>query len=123
MKTDASMQITGVLGVRYFEWQAVAAARILAGRVQLPDRSVMDQWEETRLAERGDGTRFWTLHPDIESHFEELRAFAGEPAPGTTGRVLPKYEKEWEDVWWRLIKNRQEWWVKIAEEARKPESS
>ncbi|GAM40417.1 hypothetical protein TCE0_039r12756 [Talaromyces pinophilus] len=115
--------ITGVLGVRYFEWQAVAAARVLAGRVQLSDHSVMDQWEKTRLAERGDGMRFWTLHPDIENHFEELRAFAGEPAPGSTGRVLPKYEKEWEDVWWRLIKNRQEWWAKIAEEAKEPESS
>lgn len=58
MKTDASIQITGVLGVRYFEWQAVAVARVLAGRVQLPDYSVMDHWEETRLAERGDGSRF-----------------------------------------------------------------
>ncbi|PYI19607.1 putative dimethylaniline monooxygenase [Aspergillus violaceofuscus CBS 115571] len=104
--------VTGGFGIRIFEWQAVAAARVLAGRASLPSREEMEKWEEDRLAERGDGGPFWTLMPDFETHFEQLRELAGEPEPGTTGRVLPKYESAWADVFWDFINTRIEWWKK-----------
>ncbi|EED23467.1 dimethylaniline monooxygenase, putative [Talaromyces stipitatus ATCC 10500] len=109
--------IAGVFGIRFFEWQAVFIARVLAGRAKLPDRKEMYEWEQTRLAERGDGPPYWTLYPDYTAYFEELRKLAGEPAPGTTGRVLPKYESAWDDTFVRLIKRRQEWWKRAAEQA------
>jgi hypothetical protein len=77
----------------------------------------MQHWEQARLARRGEGAPFWTLIPEFEEYFEELRALAGEPAPGTTGRVLPKYEESWGEVFWQLIKRRQEWWKRAADEA------
>ncbi|KAL5343252.1 putative dimethylaniline monooxygenase [Aspergillus crustosus] len=114
--------VTGGFGIRIFEWQAVAAARILAGHASLPSREDMEEWERNRLAERGEGGPFWTLMPDFERYFEEYRALAGEPAPGTTGRVLPRYEPAWGDVFWDFIKTRKEWWERDArrdEEARR----
>lgn len=77
----------------------------------------MEKWEQARLARRGEGAPFWTLIPEFGEYFEELRALAAEPAAGTTGRVLPKYEEAWGEAFWGLIKRRQEWWKKVAEEA------
>jgi hypothetical protein len=77
----------------------------------------MEKWEQDRLEERGEGGPFWTLMPDFECHFEQLRELAGEPAPGTTGRVLPKYESAWGDVFWDFIKMRIEWWKKDQSKA------
>ncbi|KAL2844794.1 putative dimethylaniline monooxygenase [Aspergillus pseudoustus] len=102
--------VTGGFGIRIFEWQAVAAARVLAGRASLPSREEMHNWEQERLAERGEGGPFWTLMPDFETYFEQLRELAGEPEPGTTGRVLPKYESAWGDVFWDFINMRIQWW-------------
>ncbi|KAL3462019.1 putative dimethylaniline monooxygenase [Aspergillus heterothallicus] len=104
--------VTGGFGIRIFEWQAVAAARVLAGRAPLPSREDMQEWEQERLAERGEGGPFWTLMPDFETYFEQYRDLAGEPEPGTAGRVLPKYEAAWGDVFWDFIKMRIAWWKK-----------
>ncbi|KAL4887241.1 putative dimethylaniline monooxygenase [Aspergillus karnatakaensis] len=109
--------VTGGFGIRIFEWQAVAAARILAGHASLPSREEMEKWEEDRLAERGEGGPFWTLMPDFERYFEEYRALAGEPAPRTTGRLLPKYEPAWGDVFWEFIERRKIWWERDVAEA------
>lgn len=103
--------------MRAFEWQAVAAARVLAGRSTLPSRQEMEKWEQDRVAKVGDGPAFWALSPDFEHHFEAMRAIAGDPAPGTTGRVLPKYEAGWGDVFWHFVNQRAEWWEKEAAEA------
>ncbi|KAF6819178.1 hypothetical protein CPLU01_13121 [Colletotrichum plurivorum] len=109
---------TGGFGLRIFEWQAAAAARVFAGRGKLPSRKDMEIWEERRVAEKGDSPAFWTLLPDFEVHFEALRAIAGDPAPGTTGRVLPVYDPAWADKFWALIKFRKKWWEREAREAR-----
>lgn len=77
----------------------------------------MEKWEQARLARRGEGAPFWTLIPEFEEYFEEIRALAGEPAAGTTGRVLPKYEEAWGQAFWGLIRRRKEWWNRAAEEA------
>ncbi|KAH8881781.1 FAD/NAD(P)-binding domain-containing protein [Thozetella sp. PMI_491] len=110
--------VTGGFGIRIFEWQAVAAARVLAGRSKLPSRREMEQWEADRVVEKGDTAAFWALLPDFEKHFEALRNIAGEPAPGSTGRVLPKYDPSWEESFWKLIKYRVDWWTRQATAAQ-----
>ncbi|KAM5354966.1 hypothetical protein ACJ41O_001612 [Fusarium nematophilum] len=109
--------VTGGFGLRIFEWQAVAVARYLSGRATLPSRKEMEDWEQRRVSEKGDGTPFWVLLPDFENHFEALRAIAGDPAPGSTGRVLPKYDEKWGETFWQLINDRIAWWKQEAARA------
>ena len=77
----------------------------------------MEEWERRRVEEKGDGAQFWALMPDFEHHFEAYRALAGDPAPGTTGRVLPRYEPDWGETFWELIDARVTWWKDEAARA------
>lgn len=110
-------QVTGGFTFRVFEWQAVAVARVLAGRSELPSRRDMEKWEQERRAKRGDGVPFFTLSPDFEEHFEGLRGIAGPPASGTTGRVLPKFDSKWLEAFSQVINARVEWWKKESKKA------
>lgn len=69
----------------------------------------MEKWEGNRLAKRGDGVPFFTLSPDFEEYFEALRAIAGAPAPGSTGRVLPKFDPKWLEAFTDVINARVDW--------------
>ncbi|KAH8669143.1 hypothetical protein BX600DRAFT_497083 [Xylariales sp. PMI_506] len=82
------------LTFKVFEWQAVLAARILAGRAKLPPVEEMQAWEATRIKARGDSIKFTLIYPDFEDYFETLRALAGEGVEGK-GRRLPKFRREW----------------------------
>ncbi|KAK6080400.1 allantoate permease [Seiridium cupressi] len=113
--------VTGCFGIRAFEWQAVAMARVFAGHAKLPNREDMEKWELNRLEQVGDGCAFWNLMPEFEEYFEAYRALAGEPAAGTTGRVLPKYDPAWAQVFWEFIGYRIRWWLKDAEDALETE--
>ncbi|KAL7627336.1 hypothetical protein AAE478_001528 [Parahypoxylon ruwenzoriense] len=104
--------ITGGLTFRVFEWQAVAAARVFAGRSTLPSEEAMEKWERARLVETGDGLPFFNIGPDYEGYFEALRTLAGDPTPGTTGRVLPRYDKQWEQELMKVVEARKKWWEK-----------
>jgi hypothetical protein len=95
----------------------VAAARVLAGHATLPARDEMEKWERRRVEERGDSAAFWTLMPDFEVYFEAYRALAGDPAPGTRGRILPKYDPRWAEIFWDFVSTRIEWWKKEAAQA------
>lgn len=79
---------------KVFEWQAVLAARYLAGRVTLPPLQEQEAWEQKRIESKGDGVPFTALYPEFEEYFEEIRRLAGEPKNGV-GRKLPKFEKAW----------------------------
>lgn len=92
----------------------MAAARVLAGHAKLPSRDEMDKWEQDRLALKGEGGPFWTLMPDFGEHFEAYRDLAGEPAEGTLGRVLPKYDRAWEEEFWEFVRKRIKWWQEAA---------
>lgn len=70
----------------------------------------MKKWEQERIIKRGDGVPFYHLAQDFEEYFEGLREFAGEPAPGTTGRVLPKYQLEWLQAFAEVVRMRNVWW-------------
>ncbi|KAJ0358053.1 hypothetical protein COL154_009504 [Colletotrichum chrysophilum] len=116
-------KVTGGFTFRVFEWQAVAAARVFAGRGQLLSTTEMERWEQNRLAKRGDGVPFFTLSPDFEEYFETLRAIAGEPAPGSTGRILPKFDSKWLEAFADVINARVDWWKKETEKAEKQQKA
>ncbi|KAJ6021514.1 dimethylaniline monooxygenase [Penicillium herquei] len=111
--------VAGGFGIRIFEWQAVAAARVLSGHSKLPSREEMQQWEDDRLKERGEGGPFWTLMPDFERYFHELKSIAGNPGPGTAGRSLLEFDPKWEDTFWNFVRYRTEIWQRDATKAEK----
>jgi hypothetical protein len=102
---------------KIFEWQAVLAARFLAGRITLPPLSEQIKWEEDRIAYNGDGVPFTALYPDFEEYFEELRAMAGDPTDGK-GRPLPKFCKWWRQGFDSAHLSRIAMWKRGNEEAR-----
>lgn len=113
-------QVSGGLTFRVFEWQAVAVARLLAARTRLPARHLMRQWEQNRLVSRGDGMQFFDLSSEFEEYFEGLRLFAGEPAPGSTGRKLPKYDPRWIALFSEVVvKARVQWWEQERQKAER----
>ncbi|KAH6686855.1 thiol-specific monooxygenase [Plectosphaerella plurivora] len=95
---DPTLLFVGAVGAgltfRIFEWQAVLAARILAGRASLPPLAEQEQWETDRIAARGDGPRFSLVFPDFEDYFETLRRLAG-PGENGLGRTLPPFDRAW----------------------------
>ena len=72
-----------------YEWQAVAVARVLAGRTALPALAARDAWEAARIAEHGDGVKFTMIFPHFAQYFDGLRALAGDAGPG---RRLPPFD-------------------------------
>ena len=122
-RDDPTLTFVGAVGAgltfKIFEWQAVYAARILAGRGTLPSTREMAKWEEDRVAARGDGPKFSLVYPDFEDYFETLRRLAGEPTKDGKGRRLPKFKREWfrafmeghemrKDMWRRLIRQAEQ---------------
>lgn len=98
---DPSLAFVGAVGTgltfKIFEWQAVAAARVLAGKAGLPPIEEQQRWEADRITERGDGAGFTLVHPEFEEYFERLRHLAGEPGEGQPGRRLPPFDQKWVD--------------------------
>ncbi|PWY92644.1 FAD/NAD(P)-binding domain-containing protein [Aspergillus heteromorphus CBS 117.55] len=116
---DPSLVFLGAVGAgltfKIFEWQAVAAARVLAGKAKLPSLEEQQKWEQDRIAQKGDGPAFTTVNPDFREYFETLRQLAGEP--GEAGRRLPPFEQEWIDVFNAGHERRIRMWQKANEEA------
>ncbi|XHG09655.1 hypothetical protein AWENTII_012698 [Aspergillus wentii] len=98
---DPSLVFLGAVGAgltfKVFEWQAVAAARVLAGKAHLPSLTEQKKWEAERIATKGDGPAFTMINPDFEPYFEQLRHLAGEPGEGEPGRRLPVFDGKWVD--------------------------
>jgi hypothetical protein len=109
------------LTFKIFEWQAVYAARILAGRGTLPTTQEMVKWEEDRIAARGDGPKFSLIFPDFEDYFEALRRLAGEPADGK-GRRLPKFKREWYRAFMDGHEKRKDMWKRLIEQAKQEQA-
>jgi hypothetical protein len=116
---DPSLLFIGAVGAgltfKVFEWQAVLAARILAGRATLPAIEEQQRWEQDRMAKKGDGAAFSMIFPDFEDYFETLRRLAGDDGPG---RKLPRFEKMWFDVFMAGHELRKKWWQEENEKAR-----
>ncbi|CRK20906.1 hypothetical protein BN1708_012973 [Verticillium longisporum] len=104
---------------RVYEWQAVAVARLLAGRARpLPSRSEQLEWEQKRVAELKGGKNYYSIALDYEGFFEYLRYIAGDPTPGTTGRAPPPFDKASLAIWTGMVATK----IKgFEEDARKAE--
>lgn len=118
---DPSLAFIGAVGAgltfKVFEWQAVAAARILAGKGALPPVSEQEKWETERIAQKGDGPAFAVVNPDFRAYFEELREIAGEPREGAPGRRLPPFDQKWVDDFDAGHERRKKMWRKANREA------
>ncbi|KAF5024403.1 hypothetical protein F66182_3489 [Fusarium sp. NRRL 66182] len=106
------------LTFKVFEWQAVYATRLLAGRDILPPVEEMKKWEQDRIMARGDGAKFALVFPDFEDYFETLRNLAGEGAEGGVGRRLPRFKREWFRAFLESHELRKNMCRRLNEEAR-----
>ncbi|RAH66524.1 uncharacterized protein BO66DRAFT_414363 [Aspergillus aculeatinus CBS 121060] len=115
-RQDPTLMFIGGVGAgltfKIFEWQAVAAARVLAGKAQLPPHEERQKWEQDRIAKKGDGPGFLMINPEFEEYFEQLRQLAGEPNEGEPGRRLPPFEQSWVDLFNAGHERRIEMWKK-----------
>ncbi|KAF8863361.1 flavin dependent monooxygenase-like protein [Acephala macrosclerotiorum] len=120
-REDPTLCFVGAIAAGFtfkvFEWQAVLAARFLAGRITLPPNEEQIKWEEDRIQYKGDGVPFTALYPDFEEYFEGVRKMAGEPRDGK-GRALPKFEKKWREDFDAAHLLRIAMWKRGNEEAR-----
>ncbi|KAH8898427.1 FAD/NAD(P)-binding domain-containing protein [Thozetella sp. PMI_491] len=124
---DPSLAFVGMLGggftFRAYEWQAVAVARRLAGRGHpLPPPDEQRAWERKRVEQFRGGKNYYSIASNYDEFYEFLRGVAGDPAPGTTGRVLLPFDKKWLDIWvdMPLVKiERFEKVAKLAEDQEK----
>ncbi|CRK15454.1 hypothetical protein BN1723_010682 [Verticillium longisporum] len=78
----------------------------------------MLEWEQKRVAELKGGKNYYSIALDYEGFFEYLRYIAGDPTPGTTGRVLPPFDKASLAIWTGMVATK----IKgFEEDARKAE--
>lgn len=91
-------------------------ARHLAGRARpLPSIAEQQAWEARRVALKGGGKDYYSIAPDYKEFFEFLREIAGDPAEGTAGRVLPKFDPGWLKVWTEMVAHK----IRGFEESRR----
>lgn len=113
---DPTLLFVGAVGAgltfKIFEWQAVLAARVLAGRAALPPLAEQEKWEADRIAARGDGAKFTLVFPDFEDYFETVRRLAG---PGEKGvsRQLPPFDRAWFKAFLDGHERRKNMWRRI----------
>ncbi|KAI1621762.1 hypothetical protein EDD37DRAFT_652122 [Exophiala viscosa] len=120
MQDDPTLAFVGAVSAGFtflvFEWQAVAVARFMAGRISLPSKDVQKKWETDRLAARGDGQPFFKIAPDFEDYFEGLRKLAGDSSPEAPGRRLIKWDSAWLGVAEQTMQDRIAKWQQVAQE-------
>lgn len=120
-REDPTLLFVGAIGAgltfKAFEWQAVYAARLLAGRGTLPPLEERDRWEQDRIKVKGDGPKFPFLVPGFEEYFETLRRLAGPPRDGK-GRELPPFKKEWAQLFFAGHEMRKQMWRRLNDEAK-----
>lgn len=120
--TDPSLAVVGqiraALSFRAYEYQAVAVARVLAGRGNLPSTAEQKKWEADRVDRLGPTHIFHTIAPDFEEYFNTLKAIAGPPAKGTEAYELPKWENDWAKKGFRVLELKDEYVRKIQEKER-----
>lgn len=118
---DPSLLFIGAVGAgltfKIFEWQAVLAARLLAGRATLPGVAEQQRWEEERIKKRGDGAKFTLVFPDFEDYFNQLRDLAG-PGEKGLGRQLPPFRREWYRAFLEGLERRKAMWRRANDQAR-----
>ncbi|KAL7621773.1 hypothetical protein AAE478_009100 [Parahypoxylon ruwenzoriense] len=119
---DPSLVFVGAVGAgltfKIFEWQAVLAARVLAGRANLPPITAQRRWEADRIKVRGNGPKFTLVFPDFRNYFETVRKLAG-PGYDGLGRKLPPFRQEWFDAFMAGHERRKRMWRRFNTQAEK----
>lgn len=69
------------------------------------------------MAEKVGGKDYYSIAPNYEEFFEFLRGIAGEPAAGTTGRVLPRFDPDWLKVWVEMVDTKIGGWQRKRKRA------
>ena len=106
--------IAAGLTFKAFEWQAVLAARVFAGRATLPPIEEQRSWELNRVKERGNGAKFTLLYPHFAEYFNSVRELAGNDGPG---RKLPLFDPQWAEAFNSGLKLRiAQWKAEIERE-------
>lgn len=111
-------QIRAALSFRAYEYQAVAAARVLAGRGTLPSAAVQKKWEDDRVKRLGATHIFHTIVLDFEEYFNTLRVIVGPPAEVSGAYELPMWEDEWAREGVRVLELKDESVRKIREKEK-----
>jgi hypothetical protein len=107
------LQVKAALSFRVYEYQAVAVARLLAGRAKLPNVAEQKDWEEKRLVNKGPTNNFHEIRPDFAEYFNYLKDFAGKPAEGTTGYELPAWEDGWVPLGFAVLALKDAYWKSL----------
>lgn len=122
-RADPTLLFVGAVGAgltfKIFEWQAVYAARVLAGRGTVPSKEEMRAWEEARVEVKGDGPGFQMVYPDFEEYFEKLRELGGPPTEDGEGRTLPRFDEGWVRAFMEGHERRKEMWRRLNAQARR----
>lgn len=85
------------------EAQALVAARVYSGRLQLPSRDIMRKNEQARLAEVGDTYKFHKMRYPLDADYgDEMRQWCLEARPRKTREKLPVAWTEERRRWRRL---------------------
>ncbi len=106
-------QVKAGLSFRVFEYQAIAVARFLAGRSQLPSKEARHDWEVKRLLYKGYSNNFHEIKPDFAEYFDFLREFAGKPAEGTKGYELPAWDDKWAELGFAVLALKDKYWKSL----------
>jgi hypothetical protein len=70
----------------------------------------------------GGGKSYYSIAPKYEEFFEFLRDIAGDPVPGTTGLILPPFDKKWLEVWVGMVAPKIDAWKRAKQTAEEGES-
>ena len=120
--SDPTLLFVGAVAAGFtfkvFEWQAVLAARYLAGQIKVPPMEEQKKWEQDRIQVKGDGVPFTALYPNFEEYFEEVRKVAGEPKDKNKGRRLPPFEKRWRENFDAAHLRRIAMWKELNRQAK-----
>jgi hypothetical protein len=106
-------QVKAALSFRVYEYQAVAVARVFAGRAKLPRKEAQQDWEAERLLHKGPTNNFHEIKPDFKEYFNFLRDLAGKPAHGTEGYVLPAWEDNWAELGFAVLALKDKYWKSL----------
>lgn len=108
---DPSLAYVGAIAAgltfKLYEWQAVAIARVFAGRAKLPPVEEQKEWERKRVMEKGNNASFITIFPNFKEYFDYLRSLSLTDGPG---RQLPPYEQDWYDFYFKGHDRRMGYW-------------
>ncbi|CZR67938.1 probable flavin-containing monooxygenase [Phialocephala subalpina] len=109
-------QVKAALSFRVYEYQAVAAARFLAGRAKLPSVTEQQDWETKRLEYKGPTNNFHEIKPNFAEYFNWLVDFSGKPAEGTKAYELPAWDDKWGPLGLAILSLKDAYWKKLGDE-------